>query len=93
MVNSLHLIIYRLRSLRIMYCLHRGGYVPSDKSPRHSLDMDDGTSDRVEHSPAHSSEPSTPATPTPNLTTTLGEDKLLAPPPPDDTSPYFTENW
>ncbi|XP_046682378.1 histone-lysine N-methyltransferase 2C-like isoform X2 [Homalodisca vitripennis] len=62
-----------------------GVYMPSDKSPRHSLDGDDGASDR---SPAHSSEPSTPASATPH-----SEDKLFAPPPPEETSPYFTETW
>ncbi|XP_054279340.1 histone-lysine N-methyltransferase 2D-like isoform X3 [Macrosteles quadrilineatus] len=60
-----------------------GVYVPSDKSPRHSLDGDE--------SPAHSSEPSTPATPT-TTASTPGDDKLLAPPSQDDP-PYFAETW
>lgn len=59
--------------------------MPSEKSPRHSLDGDDGGSERgVGHSPAHSSEPSTPAPPTPSTPINLHA--------PDDP-PYFPETW
>lgn len=61
-------------------------YVPSDKSPRHSLDGDEVPSGErgVEHSPAHSSEANTPVVTTPS---TPGSQHT-----PDDP-PYFLETW
>ena len=63
--------------------------MPSDKSPRHSMDCEgagDGGSEKgVDGSPAHSSEPSTPH---PD-----DKDKHHHPAALDDSSSLFHEQW